>query len=44
MNVYSLKRSEATDINAGQTGKTTQEMQDIFYHNFYSAFVIGAAE
>jgi len=42
MNVHSLKRNGVADINAGQTGKIAQEMQGIFYHNFYNAFVITA--
>jgi len=42
MNVHSLKSSGVADINAGQTGEITQEMQGVFYHNFYSAFVISA--
>jgi len=42
MNVHSLERSGVTDINAGQTGKITQEMQGTFYHNFLNNFVITA--
>jgi len=42
MKVHSLESRGVANRNTGQTGKIAQEMQSVFYHNFYSAFVITA--